>query len=91
MAPTPHEHVPHSAGPHGSPERPTCRLNRRGAERWRASQPWFSREELIGADPVGDVVRVLDERGAVLGTGLFAPTARVPLRRWSAPLRQKHC
>jgi 23S rRNA (cytosine1962-C5)-methyltransferase len=54
----------------------------RGAARLRAGHPWvFAPDVAPSAATVGgDVVRVVDGRGATLGTALWAPGAKLPLR-----------
>ena len=56
----------------------------RGAARLRGGHPWVYAEDVARAPASdgngGDVVRVVDGRGATLGTALWAPGARLPLR-----------
>ena len=52
----------------------------RGAARLRGGHPWVYAEDVARPDAGGDVVRVVDGRGARLGTALWAPGARLPLR-----------
>ncbi len=52
----------------------------RGAARLRGGHPWVYAEDVARHDAAGDVVRVVDGRGAMLGTALWAPGARLPLR-----------
>src|SRR4051794_10292339 len=52
----------------------------RGAARLRGGNPWVYAEDVAKADARGDVVRVVDGRGALLGTALWAAGARLPLR-----------
>ena len=52
----------------------------RGAARLRGGHPWVYAEDIARDDARGDVVRVVDGRGAALGTALWAPGARLPLR-----------
>jgi 23S rRNA (cytosine1962-C5)-methyltransferase len=60
----------------------TCRVNRRGAARWRERlHPWIYRSDVIEpprAD-AGDVL-VLDERGAPVGMALWSPSSTIALR-----------
>jgi 23S rRNA (cytosine1962-C5)-methyltransferase len=51
----------------------------RGAARLRGGNPWVYADDARG-DTASDVVRVVDARGASLGTALWAPGARLPLR-----------
>jgi 23S rRNA (cytosine1962-C5)-methyltransferase len=52
----------------------------RGAARLRAGHPWVYAEDVARHEARGDVVRVVDGRGATLGTALWAAGARLPLR-----------
>jgi 23S rRNA (cytosine1962-C5)-methyltransferase len=53
----------------------------RGAARLRGGHPWVYAEDVARAgEDLGDVVRVVDSRGVTLGTALWAPGARLPLR-----------
>src|SRR5438874_7342837 len=52
----------------------------RGAARLRGGNPWVYAEDIARHDAHGDVVRVVDGRGAPLGTALWAAGARLPLR-----------
>lgn len=52
----------------------------RGAARLRGGHPWVYAEDVARQDARGDVVRVVDGRGAMLGTALWAAGARLPLR-----------
>ena len=52
----------------------------RGAARLRGGNPWVYAEDVARHDAGGDVVRVVDGRGAMLGTALWAAGARLPLR-----------
>ncbi len=60
--------------PHG-----VVTVSARGAARLRAGNPWVYADDARD-DAAGDVVRVVDGRGATLGTALWAPGARLPLR-----------
>jgi len=66
---------------------PTVIVSARGAQRVRAGNPWVFAPDVVRADSSAsragdrdDVVRVVDGRGALLGTALYAPGARLPLR-----------
>ncbi|HWE29233.1 MAG TPA: methyltransferase, partial [Polyangia bacterium] len=52
----------------------------RGAARLRGGHPWVYAEDIAREASGSDVVRVVDGRGAMLGTALWAPGARLPLR-----------
>src|SRR6185312_3769919 len=52
----------------------------RGAARLRGGNPWVYAEDVARHDARGDVVRVVDGRGALLGTALWAAGARLPVR-----------
>src|SRR5262249_1763458 len=43
-----------------------------GAERVRSGQPWVLRDQVLSAPRAGDVVRVADKRGNLLGTALWS-------------------
>ena len=70
-------------GPDGAPQ---VQLTFRGAERWTRGHPWIYRadleegrgalEELLG----GEVVRVLDGRGWLLGQALYSRHSKIALR-----------
>lgn len=69
-------------GPGGQPE---VTLTRRGVERWRAGHPWIYRADLE-ADPGllgGEVVRVVDGRGWLLGQAFYSAQSKISLR-WLA-------
>lgn len=66
-------------GPGGQPE---VMLTRRGVERWRAGHPWIYRADLQ-ADPGlsgGEVVRVVDGRGWLLGQAFYSAASKIALR-----------
>lgn len=52
----------------------------RGAARLRGGLPWVYADDVARGDASGDVVRVVDGRGATLGTALWAPGCKLPLR-----------
>jgi 23S rRNA (cytosine1962-C5)-methyltransferase len=60
----------------------SVRLKRRGVERWRAGHPWIYQADvevppgLLG----GEVVRVLDGRGWVLGRAFYSQASKIALR-----------
>ncbi len=62
----------------------TVSLTPRGAARVRAGHPWvFAVDVARAADGEGDVARVVDGRGALLGTALWAAGAQLPIRMLS--------
>jgi 23S rRNA (cytosine1962-C5)-methyltransferase len=66
-------------GPDGLPE---VRLIRRGTERWKAGHPWIYQADL-DSDPGlegGEVVRVLDNRGWLLGKAFYSRASKISLR-----------
>ncbi len=59
----------------------TAEVSPRGAERIRRGHPWVMQGDLVRApEGGGDVVRVVDRRGALLGTALHSPGSPIPLR-----------
>jgi 23S rRNA (cytosine1962-C5)-methyltransferase len=65
---------------------PTVMVSARGAARVRAGHPWVFAVDVArqpGGD-AGDVVRVVDGRGALLGTALYSPDAPLVLRMLGA-------
>ena len=65
-----------------SPRAGEAVLTRRGVERWRQGHPWIYRADLEG-DPQaegGDVVRVLDGRGWLLGQAFYSAHSKIALR-----------
>jgi 23S rRNA (cytosine1962-C5)-methyltransferase len=59
---------------------PTVKVTARGAARVRAGHPWVFAPDVASGAVAEDVVRVVDARGALLGTALYAAGARLPLR-----------
>lgn len=59
---------------------PVVTVTTRGAARLRAGNPWVFATDIAAAADDGDVVQVVDGRGALLGTALWAKGARLPLR-----------
>jgi 23S rRNA (cytosine1962-C5)-methyltransferase len=59
----------------------TVTVTARGAQRIRAGHPWVFLPDVVRAsDERADVVQVVDGRGALLGTALYAAGARLPIR-----------
>jgi len=61
---------------------PEVRVSRRGADRVRSGHPWIFRSDIAGtgsAQP-GDTVRVLDERGKILGPAHYSAASQIALR-----------
>jgi 23S rRNA (cytosine1962-C5)-methyltransferase len=66
-------------GPDGLPQVP---LVRRGVERWKAGHPWIYRADLEGEPALlgGEVVRVVDGRGWLLGKAFYSKASKIALR-----------
>jgi len=66
-------------GPDGLPQ---LVLTRRGVERWAAGHPWIYRVDLEGTPTLegGEVVRVIDHRGWLLGKAFYSQTSKIALR-----------
>jgi 23S rRNA (cytosine1962-C5)-methyltransferase len=70
---------------------PQVSVSRRAAERQRAGHPWIFRSdvtEFASAKP-GDIVRVLDHQGRLLGQAHYSSTSQIALRMlsgWPAPI-----
>jgi 23S rRNA (cytosine1962-C5)-methyltransferase len=60
-------------------------LTRRGADRWRQGHPWIYRADLEGEPGLegGEVVRVVDGRGWLLGQAFYSAHSKIALR-WLA-------
>lgn len=62
----------------------TARVSRRGATRWLARlHPWIYRSDVVqppGSEADAGVVRVVDERDAVVGMALWSPASTISLR-----------
>jgi 23S rRNA (cytosine1962-C5)-methyltransferase len=59
-------------------------ITRRGEERIRNGHPWVYRSDVTGTDAApGDVVRVADHRGRVLGHALYSDRSEITLRMFS--------
>jgi 23S rRNA (cytosine1962-C5)-methyltransferase len=64
---------------------PTAAVTRRGAERLRAGHPWIYRSDVTHVDAApGDVVRVVGDRGRVLGSAFYSSTSLITLRMLTA-------
>jgi 23S rRNA (cytosine1962-C5)-methyltransferase len=61
------------------------RVNRRGAARWRnAGHPWIYRSDVVHAPALSaGAVRVIDEAGRRLGTGLWSGASQIAVRMLS--------
>ncbi|MBI3281787.1 MAG: class I SAM-dependent rRNA methyltransferase, partial [Acidobacteria bacterium] len=65
-----------------NPAPPLVRISRKGADRAASGHPWIFRSDVLehaGARP-GDVVKVVDPRGATLGTAHYSSTSQICLR-----------
>jgi 23S rRNA (cytosine1962-C5)-methyltransferase len=69
-------------GPGGQPE---VALTRKGVDRWKGGHPWIYRADLDGEVelPNGEVVRVVDGRGWLLGQAFYSAHSKIALR-WLA-------
>lgn len=61
----------------------TVTVTARAAARVRAGHPWVFATEVASAGGDGDVARIVDPRGALLGTALYAAGAQLPVRMLS--------
>lgn len=67
---------------------PTVRISRRAAVRVRAGHPWVYQSDVeetitecgLGGVTPGSLVTVVDERGVVLGTGMYSVASLITLR-----------
>lgn len=61
---------------------PEVPLTRRGVERWNRGHPWIYRSDLASEPDLagGEVVRVIDHRGAFLGQAFFSKRSKISLR-----------
>jgi len=59
-------------------------VSRRGAQRLEQGHPWVYRSDLRDRDLPAGIVRVVDERGRSLGSGLWSPASEIRLRRLTA-------
>lgn len=62
---------------------PVATLTRQGATRWSGGHPWIYAGDAAVPDDVesGDVVRVVDGRGRLLGQALYSRASKIQLRR----------
>src|SRR5215216_649819 len=60
----------------------TVTINKRGAERVRARNVWVYRSDVTetGGAQAGDVVRVADGRGKIVGRALYSSRSQIALR-----------
>jgi 23S rRNA (cytosine1962-C5)-methyltransferase len=60
----------------------TISVNKRGAERARSRHLWIYRSDVIntGGAGAGEVVRVVDARGSVLGRALYSSRSQIAIR-----------
>ena len=68
-----------SGSANGQPE---VALTRRGVERWQRGHPWIYRADLERDPklPGGEVVRVIDHRGYLLGQAFYSSQSKISLR-----------
>jgi 23S rRNA (cytosine1962-C5)-methyltransferase len=61
---------------------PQVRVNRKAADRVSSGHPWIYSSDLTdrGEAQAGDAVRVIDPRGAFLGTAHYSSTSQIALR-----------
>jgi 23S rRNA (cytosine1962-C5)-methyltransferase len=55
-------------------------VNGRGAGRWQRGHPWIYRSDVVERAGGAGAVEVRDERGQVLGMGLWSPASEISLR-----------
>lgn len=60
----------------------TVRVNRKAADRIAAGHPWIFSSDILdrGKAEAGDAVKVIDPRGAALGTAHYSDTSQISLR-----------
>lgn len=68
-----------AVGPDGLPQ---VVLTRRGSERWQGGHPWIYRADVESEPELrgGEVVRVLDGRGWLLGKAFYSGQSKITLR-----------
>ncbi|MGH9373996.1 MAG: class I SAM-dependent rRNA methyltransferase [Vicinamibacterales bacterium] len=63
---------------------PLVKITRRGEDRLRNGHPWIYRSDIAEADAApGDMVRVADSRGRVLGYALYSDRSEITLRMFT--------
>ncbi|HEY7334606.1 MAG TPA: class I SAM-dependent rRNA methyltransferase [Bryobacteraceae bacterium] len=64
----------------------SVRVNRKAADRIRSGHPWIFSTDIVDAAEAqpGDVVRLLDHRGRVLGTAHYSSKSKIALRLLSS-------
>jgi 23S rRNA (cytosine1962-C5)-methyltransferase len=72
-------------------QQPQVSVSRRAAERHRTGHPWIFRSDVTEASAAkpGDLVRVLDHQGRLLGQAHYSSTSQIALRMlsgWPAPI-----
>jgi len=67
---------------------PTVRVNRKAADRVESGHVWIFASDVLdrGEAAAGDVVRVVDYKGRVLGTAHYSSTSQITLRLLSSRL-----
>jgi 23S rRNA (cytosine1962-C5)-methyltransferase len=65
---------------------PAVRINRKGSDRARSGHPWIFASDVLdaGSAEPGDVVRVVDHAGKLIGTGHYSSTSQIRVRLLSA-------
>ena len=61
---------------------PTVRVNRKAADRVFSGHPWIFTSDVLdrGAAQSGDAVRVIDNKGKLIGTAHYSSTSQITLR-----------
>lgn len=61
---------------------PEVRVSRKGADRFHNGHPWIFRSDVVSAEAAtaGDTVRVLDQRGKLLGQAHYSAASQIALR-----------
>ena len=58
----------------------SVRVSARGAARWVQGHPWIYRSDVVDGPPEPGLVRVVDDRGRLLGQALYSPRSEIRLR-----------